>query len=150
MHREKAALAEQVLQKSLDLQQAKPGGSVSAEASSASEQVLLQTTLQCVLYNDSMTALHWMPELCILGPHSRCHQRTIGFSADGLCIAQMAESFELAPEHSKATWHPKAVLTRHCLQCKQCCQRSLRQQLDSITTDRCLLKCFFHVPAAAA
>ena len=43
VHREKAALAEQVLQKSLELQQAKAAGGVSAEASNASEQVPLRT-----------------------------------------------------------------------------------------------------------
>lgn len=43
VHREKAALAEQVLQKSLQLQQAKAVSGVSAEASDASQQVPLHT-----------------------------------------------------------------------------------------------------------
>ena len=44
--REKAALAEQVLQKSLELQQAKAGVSVSAETSEASDQVMLRIPMK--------------------------------------------------------------------------------------------------------
>ena len=43
LHRDKAALAEQALQKSLELQQGKAASDVSAEASDASQQVFLHT-----------------------------------------------------------------------------------------------------------
>ena len=62
VHREKAALAEQVLQKSLELQQAKAAGGVPAEASNASEQVPFAYStfhsMQNMLAHGSMYALN--------------------------------------------------------------------------------------------
>lgn len=70
--REKATLAEQVLQKSLEMQQAKAAAGVSPEASNASEQVLLHSnvhSMQDVLYHGSIYALYslssvsWKPDV---------------------------------------------------------------------------------------
>lgn len=120
VHREKAALAEQVLQRSLELQQAKAAGGVSAEASNASQQVLLHTnfhSMQDMLCHGSVHSFVVLLDVC-LGDVIKAEQVFLR-----VVIAFLDDAKLPLLQHKKLCIIPycnlccKAVLTRQSLFC---------------------------------